>query len=474
MPLERWQQIMELNATAPFICSQVFGREMIKQKRGKIINIASIAGLQGRNPGAYSSVVYSTSKGALVNFTRDLAVKWAQHNINVNCICPGFFVTPINQKLFERSPEPDPERDPARAHRRRERSQGHRGPAGVRCLQLHHRRHHPGRRRHRGLVGAIHGGGPHAGALRLAVDRGGGRDDRVEDSAAWYVTGSVGLLSDALESLINLAAALLLLSMLRLAATPPDATHPYGRFKAEYFASGIEGALIVFAAASIMYAAAPRLLEPASARCAAARHRAVRRGNGDQPRRRAAAHFNGQAPAQHRAGGRRPPLDDRRLDLRRRDRGRRARRGHRLGDPRPADRARRGGAHRVDRHHAHAPLVRRAARRGDLAGRARGDREDLRRVPARAMASSSTRCSPARRARGASSRSTCWCPTPGRWTARTSSPRRSRSASARWCRTRSRSPTSSRSRSPRPTTTSSSSADAGRLYSCGGSNIPTD
>ena len=102
MPLERWQQIMDLNITAPFICSQVFGREMIKQKRGKIINIASIAGLIGRNPKAYSSIVYSTSKGALVNFTRDLAIKWAQHNIHVNCICPGFFVTPINQKLFEK------------------------------------------------------------------------------------------------------------------------------------------------------------------------------------------------------------------------------------------------------------------------------------------------------------------------------------------------------------------------------------
>jgi cation diffusion facilitator family transporter len=79
---------------------------------------------------------------------------------------------------------------------------------------------------------------------------------------AWYVTGSVGLLSDALESLINLAAALLLLSMLRLAAAPPDELHPYGRFKAEYFASGIEGALIVIAAASIVYAAAPRLFAP--------------------------------------------------------------------------------------------------------------------------------------------------------------------------------------------------------------------
>jgi NAD(P)-dependent dehydrogenase (short-subunit alcohol dehydrogenase family) len=106
LPLERWEQIMDLNVAAPFLCSQVFGREMIKAKRGKIINIASIAGLQGRNPKAYDSIVYSTSKGALVNFTRDLAVKWASHNIQVNCICPGFFVTPINRKLFERNPEP--------------------------------------------------------------------------------------------------------------------------------------------------------------------------------------------------------------------------------------------------------------------------------------------------------------------------------------------------------------------------------
>jgi cation diffusion facilitator family transporter len=83
-------------------------------------------------------------------------------------------------------------------------------------------------------------------------------------TAAWYVTGSVGLLSDALESLINLVAALLTLSMLRLAAAPPDEAHPYGRFKAEYFSSGIEGALIVFAAVSIAFAAVPRLTSPAS------------------------------------------------------------------------------------------------------------------------------------------------------------------------------------------------------------------
>ncbi|HEY7741988.1 MAG TPA: SDR family oxidoreductase [Burkholderiales bacterium] len=103
MPLDRWQQVMDLNVTAPFICSQVFGREMIKAKKGSIINIASIAGLRGRDPKAYDSVVYSTSKGALVNFTRDLAVKWARHGIRVNAICPGFFVTPLNQVLYERN-----------------------------------------------------------------------------------------------------------------------------------------------------------------------------------------------------------------------------------------------------------------------------------------------------------------------------------------------------------------------------------
>ena len=79
---------------------------------------------------------------------------------------------------------------------------------------------------------------------------------------AWWITGSVGLLSDALESLVNLAAALLALSMLRLAASPPDADYPYGFSKAEYFSAGIEGALIVLAAAGIVFAAVPRLVTP--------------------------------------------------------------------------------------------------------------------------------------------------------------------------------------------------------------------
>jgi cation diffusion facilitator family transporter len=79
---------------------------------------------------------------------------------------------------------------------------------------------------------------------------------------AWWLTGSVGLLSDALESLVNLAAALLVLSMLRLAASPPDENYQYGLSKAEYFSAGIEGGLIVVAAAGIVWTAVPRLLAP--------------------------------------------------------------------------------------------------------------------------------------------------------------------------------------------------------------------
>ena len=81
-------------------------------------------------------------------------------------------------------------------------------------------------------------------------------------TVAWWLTGSVGLLSDALESVVNLAAAILALSMLRLAAAPPDENYPYGFSKAEYFSAGLEGALIVVAAAGIIWAAVPRLVSP--------------------------------------------------------------------------------------------------------------------------------------------------------------------------------------------------------------------
>lgn len=79
-------------------------------------------------------------------------------------------------------------------------------------------------------------------------------------SAAFWLTGSVGLLSDALESLVNLVAAIMALAMLTVATRPADEMHAYGYSKAEYFSSGLEGALILLAAAGIVWTAVPRLL----------------------------------------------------------------------------------------------------------------------------------------------------------------------------------------------------------------------
>jgi len=81
-------------------------------------------------------------------------------------------------------------------------------------------------------------------------------------SAAYFYTGSVGLLSDAAESLVNLVGALVALAMLTIAARPADEEHAYGHSKAEYFSSGIEGTLILIAALSIAYAAVQRLINP--------------------------------------------------------------------------------------------------------------------------------------------------------------------------------------------------------------------
>ncbi|HEX4885107.1 MAG TPA: cation diffusion facilitator family transporter [Casimicrobiaceae bacterium] len=81
-------------------------------------------------------------------------------------------------------------------------------------------------------------------------------------AAAWWMTGSVGLLSDAIESFVNLAGALMALAMLSLAALPPDDNHAYGHGKAEYFSSAFEGFLIAVAAVSIAWAAIERLLAP--------------------------------------------------------------------------------------------------------------------------------------------------------------------------------------------------------------------
>ena len=99
------------------------------------------------------------------------------------------------------------------------------------------------------------------GRLCMAVDCRRGRDDCLKGLAYW-LTGSVGLLSDAVESLVNLAGAVVALTMIQIAARPPDEEHAYGFTKAEYFSSGFEGAMIFLAAVAIGIAAVERLLAP--------------------------------------------------------------------------------------------------------------------------------------------------------------------------------------------------------------------
>src|SRR3982751_2821769 len=84
----------------------------------------------------------------------------------------------------------------------------------------------------------------------------------VMKTAAWWITGSVGLLSDALESFVNLASALFALAMVTIAARPADDDHPFGHTKAEYFSSAFEGLMIAAAAIAIVWAALGRFLQP--------------------------------------------------------------------------------------------------------------------------------------------------------------------------------------------------------------------
>jgi NAD(P)-dependent dehydrogenase (short-subunit alcohol dehydrogenase family) len=99
--LETWNKTLAINATGTFLCSQEAGKQMIKQGRGKIINIASISGLASVDPELSNTVPYSAAKGAIVALTRDLARKWCQYNITVNAIAPGYFGTKMSKYLAE-------------------------------------------------------------------------------------------------------------------------------------------------------------------------------------------------------------------------------------------------------------------------------------------------------------------------------------------------------------------------------------
>ncbi|HJV85196.1 MAG TPA: SDR family oxidoreductase [Noviherbaspirillum sp.] len=104
-PDEAWRKVLGLNVDSVFFLSREVARRcMIPKKYGKIINIASVAGLRGSAVNV-STIAYHTSKGAAVNFTRALASEWGKYNINVNAICPGFFPSKMSAGLLEKVSE---------------------------------------------------------------------------------------------------------------------------------------------------------------------------------------------------------------------------------------------------------------------------------------------------------------------------------------------------------------------------------
>jgi NAD(P)-dependent dehydrogenase (short-subunit alcohol dehydrogenase family) len=104
MTLEQWNKVIETNLTGTFLFSQAAGKVMAAQKSGKIINITSVAGIHGAPP-AFQAIGYHASKGGVIAFTKDLACKWGQHNIQVNAIAPGWFPTNMSAVVIERNRE---------------------------------------------------------------------------------------------------------------------------------------------------------------------------------------------------------------------------------------------------------------------------------------------------------------------------------------------------------------------------------
>jgi gluconate 5-dehydrogenase len=101
-PLEGWQKVINVNVTGTFLCSQIIGKSMIDEGHGKIINMSSIFGTVGAPSNVMDAIAYNTSKGAVEAFTKDLAVKWAKHNICVNSIAPSFIETDLTRETMEK------------------------------------------------------------------------------------------------------------------------------------------------------------------------------------------------------------------------------------------------------------------------------------------------------------------------------------------------------------------------------------
>ena len=101
-PLEAWDKLVNVNLTGAFLLTQAIGkRSMIPAKWGRVINVASIAGLMGQDPRIVRTIAYNATKGGLVNFTRALAAEWGQHGITVNAICPGFFPSKMTRATLD-------------------------------------------------------------------------------------------------------------------------------------------------------------------------------------------------------------------------------------------------------------------------------------------------------------------------------------------------------------------------------------
>lgn len=97
---EDWAKMLDLNLTSLFYCAREFGKEMIKNKHGRIINIASAYGVTV-SPGEVPGISYTTTKGAVVHMTRHLGAEWAHYGITVNAICPGWFESELTDMLFK-------------------------------------------------------------------------------------------------------------------------------------------------------------------------------------------------------------------------------------------------------------------------------------------------------------------------------------------------------------------------------------